>query len=89
MLIQRFNPEEISSLAISKLERAAQSEKKHLQDLANETKNMEFHSVPIKFYPDDVEKMRGMSLAEENAYKLQLKFNKRYIIPNYSNYYAG
>ncbi len=41
--------------------------------------NLEFKAIKIEFYPEDIEKMKGMSLAEENSYKLQLKLQGRYI----------
>ena len=50
----------------------------------NETKGMEFKGFNVEFYPEDVEKMKLMNQAEENAFKLRLKFNKRYIIPDYN-----
>ena len=41
--------------------------------------NLEFKAVQIEFYPEDIEKMKGMTQAEQNSYKLRLKLQGKYI----------
>lgn len=41
--------------------------------------NLEFKSNKIQFYPEDIEKMKNMTLQEKNAYKLKLKLLGRFI----------
>ncbi len=88
MNIHKFNPEmAVNTIRKTDVNKAALKEK-YLKNLESETQNMEFHAHSIEFYPEDIEKMKNMSIAEENAYKLRLKFNNRYIIPDYSVYMA-
>lgn len=42
--------------------------------------NLEFKIQKIRFYPEDIEKMKSMELNERIAYKRQLKENKQYIV---------
>ncbi len=49
------------------------------QDKSLETKNLQFTAYDIQFAPEDVEKMKHMSLEEENAYILKLKQEGRYV----------
>ena len=44
-----------------------------------ETPNLQFKSVRIQFYPEDIEKMKQMSLEDRVNYKRMLKENNRYI----------
>ena len=49
------------------------------QDKSLEAKNLQFKAYDIQFAPEDVEKMKNMSLEEENAYILKLKQEGRYV----------
>ncbi len=46
---------------------------------ASETKGLQFKRVPIKFYPEDEEKMKGMDIEERIEFKRKLKAENRYI----------
>lgn len=56
----------------------------HMRQLDSETKGMLFHSVPIKFYDEDMIKMESMSLEEKNIYMISLKNNGKYHIKHES-----
>ena len=42
--------------------------------------NLKFEYSPIKFYPEDEEKMKTMSLEEKNAYMIKLKLAGKYVV---------
>lgn len=42
--------------------------------------NLQFKKVKIQFYPEDVERMKNMSLEERIKFKQQLKAENRYIV---------
>lgn len=52
----------------------------HMRQLESETKGMVFHSVPIKFYDEDLIKMESMGLEEKNDYMISLKTSGKYLI---------
>lgn len=47
-------------------------------DKSLETKNLKFKAYDVEFSPKDVEKMKHMSLEEENKYIIELKRQGRY-----------
>ena len=47
-------------------------------DKSLETKNLKFKAYDVEFSPKDVEKMKKMSLEEENKYIIELKRQGRY-----------
>ncbi|GEM_PF-2166693 len=44
----------------------------------SETKNLEFKTYKVQFYPDDIEKMKKMNEEESLKYMAYLKKNNRY-----------
>ena len=57
------------------------AEKKlQMENYAKEMENLEFEYEPIEFYPEDVAKMKKMTIREQNDYMLKLKLAKRYKI---------
>lgn len=49
------------------------------EQYTSETKGLQFKRVPIKFYPEDEEKMKGMDIKEQIAFMRKLKAENRYI----------
>lgn len=47
--------------------------------IKNETENLKFKKVRIKYYPEDEEKMKSMSTEERIEYKSKLKAENKYI----------
>lgn len=45
----------------------------------NDNDNLQFKKIKIAFYPEDVKKMRGMSVEERIKFKQELKASNRYI----------
>lgn len=48
----------------------------------NDIQEFEFTAKKIKWYPDDLEKMEGMTIEERIAYKRLLKQNHKYTYEN-------
>lgn len=49
------------------------------RDKDNEMASMQFKSVRIEFYPEDVEKMKTMSHDEKMEYVMKLRQENRYV----------
>ena len=49
------------------------------RDKDNEMASMQFKSVRIEFYPEDIEKMKSMSHDEQMDYVIKLRQENRYI----------
>ncbi len=47
-------------------------------DKSLETRNLKFKAYDVEFSPEDIEKMKHMSLEEENKYIIELKRQGRY-----------
>lgn len=45
----------------------------HARQLASETSGMVFHSVPIEFFPEDIEKTQNMNQKEKTDFIISLK----------------
>lgn len=45
-----------------------------------ETNNLEFKTRRVEFFPEDVEKMKNMTLEEQNDFMLKLKIARRYTV---------
>ncbi len=56
----------------------------HLRQLDSETEGIVFHSVPIKFYDEDLQKMESMSHDEKTDYAINLRRNGKYLIQHES-----
>lgn len=52
--------------------------KKNKNSYPSDCDNLRFRYQRIEFFPEDVEKMKHMTLKEENAYLSKLKAEKRY-----------
>ncbi len=50
------------------------------QEYPSDCDNLEFKYQRIEFFPDDVEKMKHMTLKEENEYLSKLKAEGRYVV---------
>lgn len=50
----------------------------HARRLASETEGMQFHSTPIEFYPEDLEKAKDMGHKEKMRFFMDLRKQKRY-----------
>lgn len=50
------------------------------QEYPSDCDNLEFKYQRIEFFPDDVEKMKHMTLQEENEYLSKLKAEGRYVV---------
>lgn len=56
----------------------------HARQLASETAGMVFHSVPLKFFDEDLKKAEGMSVDEKIEFFNKLKKEDRYVIVHQS-----
>ena len=56
----------------------------HMRQIDSETKGMVFHSVPIKFYDEDLIKMASMSDEEKIDFVISLKTSGKYLIKHES-----
>jgi hypothetical protein len=61
-------------------ERIEQEAKQWNENKNHDCDNLKFEYSPIKFYPEDEEKMKTMSLEEKNAYMIQLKIAGKYVV---------
>lgn len=56
----------------------------HGRQLASETAGMVFHTIPLKFFDEDLKKAEGMSIDEKNEFFYKLKKEGRYVIAHQS-----
>ena len=59
---------------------AQRQEEKALENYRSETKGLEFEVHPLKFFPEDEEKMKNMSIDERIEYLAYLRKTGRYIV---------
>ena len=94
--IAGFRPEQIAPLfdAAFDLKNVILPEKfayviNHARQLASETAGMIFHTIPLKFFDEDLKKAEGMSVDEKNKFFYKLKKEGRYVIAHQSPEAAG
>ena len=51
---------------------------KQVENVSDTLSHLQFQTKKVKFYPEDIEKMKNMSLEEKVEYKAKLKAEHKY-----------